>query len=154
MLGRSDGTLNPGGVRFGSAEIYQILAELFVAMNDPGMDSLVIGRKIPDFDDDDKVILFIKTSLTWSKDLLSKIQNAIKVQLSPRHVPTYIIQVSSIPYTMNGKKAEVIVKKVLQKGFEKFQTGDLERLAHGLESPDLIRTYRQIGMDLLNSTRN
>lgn len=152
MFGRSDGTLNPGGVRFGSAEIYQVLIGLFCESGlyqDQGMDALVVGKKkninIAN-DCDEQVILFIKTNLEWTECLVEKINQAIRIQLSPRHVPSYIIQVQDIPYTMNGKKAEVVIKKVLS--VNNLTKADLEKLAQGLERPELIFVYYQIGKEL------
>lgn len=152
MLGRSDGTLNPGGVRFGSAEIYQVLIGLFCEnglYHDQGMDALVVGKKknINRTDDcDEQVILFIKTNLEWTKSLVEKINQTIRTQLSPRHVPSHIIQIQDIPYTMNGKKAEVVIKKVLS--MDHLTKADLEKLAQGLEKPELIFVYHQIGKGL------
>ncbi|OLY82061.1 Acetoacetyl-CoA synthetase [Smittium mucronatum] len=112
MLGRSDGTLNPNGIRFGSAEIYNIIDRF-----DEIEDSLVIGQLI---NENERVILFVKTSNNYSSDMESlslKIKKAIRTELSPRHVPAKIIRVDSIPYTGNGKKIEIAVKLLLNDAF-------------------------------------
>jgi acetoacetyl-CoA synthetase len=107
MLGRSDGTLNPSGVRFGSAEIYNTL-DIFPEIED----SVVIGQKIKD---DERVILFIKTKegYEFGQDLITRVKTHIRQVLSPRHVPCIILPTTDIPYTVNGKKVEVAVKKIV-----------------------------------------
>ncbi|OMJ12174.1 Acetoacetyl-CoA synthetase [Smittium culicis] len=107
MLGRSDGTLNPNGVRFGSSEIYNIVEKF-----DDVLDSLVVGQQMENFE---RVILFIllKNQSTDVKQLESSINQTIRSNLSPRHVPSKIIIVDKIPYTANGKKVEIAVKSML-----------------------------------------
>ena len=107
MLGRSDSTLNPSGVRFGSAEIYSI-----VEMNEEIEDSLCIGQP---FKGDERVILFLKLSSgsKLSEELVQRVKLQIRSELSARHVPHLIYETQDIPYTTNGKKVEVAVKKVL-----------------------------------------
>ncbi|KAI0244194.1 hypothetical protein L0F63_007386, partial [Massospora cicadina] len=107
MLGRSDGTLNPSGVRFGSAEIYN-LVEGFESIED----SVVVGQKVAD---DERVILFLKLTpgATLTPELIGDVQLRIRTHLSPRHVPARILQVPEIPHTTNGKKVEVAVKRLI-----------------------------------------
>ncbi|KAF5674590.1 acetoacetate ligase [Fusarium denticulatum] len=109
MLGRSDGVLNPSGVRFGSAEIYAVI-ETFKEV----LDSICVGQK-REVDIDERVLLFVKmrpvTPLT--PHLESKIRTAIRDRYSPRHVPAYIFEVDDIPYTANGKKCEINVKHAI-----------------------------------------
>ncbi|KAI8384650.1 acetoacetate-CoA ligase [Radiomyces spectabilis] len=111
MLGRSDGTLNPSGVRFGSAEIYNVV-DRFVS--DGVEDTLCVGQKIKD-QDDERVVLFIKMreGKTLSEDLVKAIKTTIRSELSPRHVPAFVLPIADIPYTINGKKVEVAVKKII-----------------------------------------
>ncbi|KAG6873321.1 hypothetical protein C0995_000474 [Termitomyces sp. Mi166 len=116
MLGRSDGVLNPGGIRFGSSELYDILDQCF---SGPGakytiVDALAVGQKI-DNGTDERVILFIKLppETALSPDLEHKIKFEIRNRRSPRHVPARIIQVADVPYTLNGKRVEVLVKKII-----------------------------------------
>ncbi|RKP20371.1 acetoacetate-CoA ligase [Rozella allomycis CSF55] len=109
MLGRSDGTLNPAGVRFGSAEIYSIISQ-FPQVED----SLVVGQKRPQ-DTDERVVLFLKMTQGCQLDerLINEIKLMIRNQLSPRHVPSFILPIGEIPYTTNGKKVEVAVKRII-----------------------------------------
>jgi acetoacetyl-CoA synthetase len=107
MHGRSDATLNPGGVRIGTAELYRQVEQLKEIE-----DSVVVGQR---WDNDVRVILFVKLSLgiVLTEDLKNKIRQTIRVHASPRHVPAKIIAVPDIPYTLNMKKVELAVKKVI-----------------------------------------
>jgi acetoacetyl-CoA synthetase len=109
MLGRSDGTLNPGGVRFGSAEIYHVV-EGFKEIQD----SLCVGQK-SNHSLEERVILFLKMAAgsSFGPDLIKQVQASIRNQLSARHVPAVILPIEDIPYTHSGKKVEVAVKKIL-----------------------------------------
>ncbi|KAK5103894.1 hypothetical protein LTS08_003317 [Lithohypha guttulata] len=111
MLGRSDGVLNPMGVRFGSSEIYNILLKHFSASVE---DALCIGRKRPQ-DSDEVVVLFLKMAPKheFSQQLVKEIQDIVRKELSARHVPKVIEETPEIPYTMNGKKVEGAVKQIL-----------------------------------------
>ncbi|MFZ3048417.1 MAG: acetoacetate--CoA ligase, partial [Desulfatirhabdiaceae bacterium] len=108
IYGRSDATLNPGGVRIGTAEIYRQVEQI-----DEVEDSLVIGQ---DWKNDVRVILFVKmiSGFSLTDELKNKIRNTIRINASPRHVPAKIIQVPAIPYTLNMKKVELAVRKVIQ----------------------------------------
>jgi len=108
IYGRSDTTLNPGGVRIGTAEIYRQV-EQFAEIED----SLVIGQT---WQDDTRVILFVKLSegISLSDDLKNKIRTAIRENTSPRHVPSKILAVPDIPYTLNMKKVELAVRKMVE----------------------------------------
>lgn len=107
MLGRSDATLNPQGVRIGTSEIYRIVEN--IAEID---DSVVVGHKV---DGDEEVVLFVKlnTGFELTEELIKKINSAIRINCSPRHIPSITKQVPDIPYTINGKKIEVAVKKII-----------------------------------------
>jgi acetoacetyl-CoA synthetase len=108
MHGRSDATLNPGGVRIGTAEIYRQLEQM--AEID---DSVVVGQN---WKNDVRVILFVKLAegVELTAELKDKIKQTIRTNASPRHVPAKIISVPDIPYTLNMKKVELAVKKVIQ----------------------------------------
>jgi acetoacetyl-CoA synthetase len=108
MLGRSDATLNPGGVRIGTAEIYRQLEQMSEIA-----DSVVVGQ---DWKNDVRVILFVKLAegVDLTDDLKDKIKQTIRVNASPRHVPAKIVSVPDVPYTLNMKKVELAVKKVIQ----------------------------------------
>lgn len=107
MYGRSDATLNPGGVRIGTAEIYSVVENL-----EEVADSVIIGQQ---WHGDERVILFVQLNSGHNLDegLTKKIKSAIRSGCSPRHVPAVIKQVSAVPYTLNGKKVEVAVKKII-----------------------------------------
>ena len=115
IYGRSDTTLNPGGVRIGTAEIYRSI-ENFEGI----IDSVVIGK--PE-DSDVSIVLCVKLSerSIITDELKDKIKLQIRKSTTPRHVPNYIFQVSDIPYTISGKKVEkavlhsVLGKKVKNK---------------------------------------
>jgi acetoacetyl-CoA synthetase len=107
IYGRSDATLNPGGVRIGTSEIYSIVALM------PGIvDSVVIGQN---WKNDVRVILFVQLppDEPLTEALKNKIRDTIRNLASPRHVPAKIIAVPGIPYTLNMKKVEMAVKKAV-----------------------------------------
>ena len=111
MLGRSDGVLNPLGVRFGSSEIYNILLKHFSVEVEDG---LCVGRK-RESDPDEVVVLFVKMSKghTFSDELVKSIQDVVRKELSARHVPKIVDVCEEIPVTANGKKVEGAVKQIL-----------------------------------------
>ncbi|KAF8592338.1 acetoacetate-CoA ligase [Ramaria rubella] len=119
MLGRSDGVLNPGGVRFGSSEIYDVLEQYFaeslaIPPSHVVHDALVIGQSIRN-GTDERVILFVKLGdgMCLDEELVNAIRVKVRAKRSARHVPEKIIQVGDIPYTLNGKRVEVPVKKII-----------------------------------------
>lgn len=108
MLGRSDGTLNPAGVRFGSAEIYNIVERF-----DEVEDSLCVGQPTHE---GERVVLFLKMAngYRFSDELVSRVKSTIRQLLSARHVPEILLETKEIPYTASGKKVEVAVKRILK----------------------------------------
>ncbi len=108
MLGRSDATLNPGGVRIGTAEIYRLVEGL-----DEVQDSLVIGQE---WKGDVRVVLFVKMAegVSFSDELVAKIKLTLRKNASPRHVPAKILPTPDVPYTLNMKKVELAVKKAIE----------------------------------------
>jgi acetoacetyl-CoA synthetase len=108
MFGRSDATLNPGGVRIGTAEIYRRLDVM-----DEIEDSVIIGQS---WNNDVRVILFVKMAAghKLTEVLKNKITADIRAKASPRHVPAKIIECPDIPYTLNMKKVELAVKKMVE----------------------------------------
>jgi len=107
MRGRSDTTLNPGGVRIGTSEIYEQVESIdFVT------ESLVVGQN---YKGDERIILFITTKKNkiLDKKKIKIIKNIIRRNCSPRHVPAVIIKVPEIPRTKNGKIVELAVKKII-----------------------------------------
>ncbi|MFO8088743.1 MAG: acetoacetate--CoA ligase [Desulfatiglandaceae bacterium] len=108
IYGRSDATLNPGGVRIGTAEIYRLVEAI------PEIeDSLVVGQN---WKNDVRVVLFVKMAegSNLTEEIKKKIKTTLRANASPRHVPAKIISVPAIPYTLNMKKVELAVKKVIQ----------------------------------------
>jgi len=108
IYGRSDATLNPGGVRIGTAEIYRQVEQL-----EEIEDSLVVGQ---DWKGDVRVVLFVKMAegSDLTDEVKKKIVQSVRANASPRHVPAKILAVPEIIYTLNMKKVELAVKKVIQ----------------------------------------
>jgi acetoacetyl-CoA synthetase len=107
MRGRSDATLNPGGVRIGTSEIYQQVEDIdFIT------EGLVVGQN---YDDDVRIILFVTTkdNKKINEEDVKLIKSKIKKNCSPKHVPSIIIKVPEIPRTKSGKIVELAVKKVI-----------------------------------------
>ncbi|MCD6562053.1 MAG: acetoacetate--CoA ligase [Deltaproteobacteria bacterium] len=107
IYGRSDATLNPGGVRIGTADIYRLVEQM-----DEIEDSIVVGQTRAN---DIRIILFVQMAKGFdlNKELIKRIREIIRKGASPRHVPAKVISVPDIPYTLNMKKVELAVKKVI-----------------------------------------
>jgi acetoacetyl-CoA synthetase len=107
IYGRSDATLNPGGVRIGTAEIYRQVESIPEIV-----DSLVVGQ---DWDDDVRIVLFVKLreDVKLDDQLVDRIKTTIRKNCTPRHVPAKCIEVADIPYTISGKKVELAVQNVV-----------------------------------------
>ncbi|NP_001306769.1 acetoacetyl-CoA synthetase isoform 3 [Homo sapiens] len=131
MLGRSDGTLNPNGVRFGSSEIYNIV-ESFEEVED--------SLCVPQYNKyrEERVILFLKMASghAFQPDLVKRIRDAIRMGLSARHVPSLILETKGIPYTLNGKKVEVAVKQII--------AGKAVEQGGAFSNPETLDLYRDI----------
>ncbi len=108
IYGRSDATLNPSGVRIGTAEIYRQVEAM-----DEITDSIVVGQN---WENDVRVILFVKLTegVQLDEDLVKKIRTNIRVNTTPRHVPEKVLPVADIPVTLNGKKVEMAVRNVIE----------------------------------------
>ena len=107
IRGRSDATLNPGGVRIGTAEIYQQVEDIdFVT------EGLVVGQN---FNDDVRIILFVttKNNQEINDDKINLIKSRIRKNCSPKHVPAIIIKVPEIPRTKSGKIVELAVRQII-----------------------------------------
>ena len=130
IYGRSDATLNPGGVRIGTAEIYRVVENM-----DEIDDSLVVGQE---WHDDERVILFVKlaANIELTDELISQLKSTIKKTCSPRHVPALILPIDDIPYTINGKKVEIAVKKILK--------GEDVLNRDALANPESLDLYKNI----------
>ena len=131
--GRSDATLNPGGVRIGTAEIYRQVEQIPQIL-----ESIAVGQ---DWDGDVRVILFVilKSGESLTEDLIKEIKTRIRTGASPRHVPAKIIQVSDIPRTKSGKITELAVRDVIHGRPVKNKTA--------LANPDALDLY--VGLDEL-----
>ncbi len=130
IYGRSDATLNPGGVRIGTAEIYRHVEQI-----EEVVESIVIGQ---DWADDVRVVLFVvlQPGLEFDDALLSKIRKTIRVKCSPRHVPAIILQVAEIPRTKSGKIVELAVRDVVHNRPVKN--------THSLANPEALELYRDL----------
>ena len=113
VYGRSDATLNPGGVRIGTAEIYRA-----VEAQPEVLDSIVVGHRVVDLHagGDEEIALFVvlKPGLTLDSALEQRLRDAIRTQNTPRHVPKHIRQIPEVPVTINGKKVELAVAALLR----------------------------------------
>jgi acetoacetyl-CoA synthetase len=107
IFGRSDATLNPGGVRIGTAEIYRQVEKL-----DEVLESICVGQ---DWDDDTRVVLFVRLreGLRLDDALRERVRQVIRSNTTPRHVPARIVQVADIPRTVSGKIVELAVRNVI-----------------------------------------
>jgi len=113
MLGRSDGVLNPGGIRFGPTDIYSVLeSEEFSEL---GIEETLVVGLLVEGGSDEKVVLFVKMrpNRTLDETLTKKIRTSIRLARSARHVPSKILSVSDIPVTLTGKRVEVPIRKVI-----------------------------------------
>ena len=130
IFGRSDTTLNPGGVRLGTAEIYSVV-EKFEEIQE----SIVIGQS---WKNDIRVILFVVLNRGYNlnDDIKEKIKKAIKINASPRHVPSKIISILEIPKTKNGKLVELAVKQSIE--------GDMIKNLEALANPDSLKQFKNI----------
>ena len=130
IYGRSDATLNPGGVRLGTAEIYSVV-EKFNNVKE----SIVIGQS---WDNDIRIILFLVLNKPNSLDdiFIQKLKKAIRLEASPRHAPAKIIEVSDIPRTKNGKIVELAVKNIIE--------GNNVKNIQALANPEILEQYKNI----------
>tara|TARA_X000000368_G_scaffold406046_1_gene383855 strand:- start:970 stop:2901 length:1932 start_codon:yes stop_codon:yes gene_type:complete len=133
MRGRSDATLNPGGVRIGTSEIYQQVEDInFIT------EGLVVGQ---DYKDDIRIILFVTTkdNQELDEEKIKLIKMKIRKNCSPKHVPSLIIKVPEIPRTKSGKIVELAVRKVINKE----ELNNLEAIANP-KSLDFFKNLPQL----------
>jgi len=130
IYGRSDATLNPGGVRLGTAEIYSEV-EKFKQVKE----SMAVGQS---WDNDIRIILFVILNKGYdlNTDLVKKIKKQIRINASPRHVPEKIISVTDIPRTKNGKIVELAVKNTIE--------GNKIKNKEALANPEILKEYVNI----------
>ena len=130
IYGRSDATLNPAGVRLGTSEIYSVV-EKFREIKE----SLVVGQS---WDNDIRIVLFVvlNKNFVLDENLITKIKKNIKIDASPRHVPSKIFVVSDIPRTKNGKIVELAVKNIIE--------GKKIKNIEALANPEILKEYKNI----------
>ena len=128
--GRSDATLNPGGVRIGTAEIYRQVEKL-----DEILESICVGQ---DWDDDVRVVLFVRLrdGIELDDELRDRIRKTIRANATPRHVPARIIAVPDIPRTVSGKITELAVRHVIH--------GREVKNTSALANPEALEYYRDL----------
>ncbi|WP_102141739.1 acetoacetate--CoA ligase [Mycobacterium hubeiense] len=132
--GRSDSTLNRHGIRMGSADIYQAVERL------PEIaEALVIGAEQPDGGYWMPLFVVLAEGAELTDDLRARINDTIRTEVSPRHVPDEIIVAPGVPHTRTGKKLEVPIKKL-------FQGADAARVVErsAVDNPDLLDWYAEI----------
>ncbi|MDC1092682.1 acetoacetate--CoA ligase [Pelagibacteraceae bacterium] len=130
MRGRSDSTLNPGGVRIGTSEIYQQVEDIdFIT------EGLVVGQ---DFKDDVRIILFVTTKNNQELDdeKVKSIKSRIRINCSPKHVPSLIIKVPAIPRTKNGKIVELAVRKIIH--------GEPLNNKEAIANPEVLKYFKNL----------
>jgi acetoacetyl-CoA synthetase len=130
VYGRSDATLNPGGVRIGTAEIYNPVESM-----EEIADSLVIGQN---WNADIRIVLFVVMAdgVELSDDLKARIRERIRIQYTPRHVPAIILRIGEVPRTLNGKKVEMAVTKIIH--------GQEVTNRDALANPDSLRQFENL----------
>ena len=130
IYGRSDATLNPGGVRIGTAEIYRHVEQL-----EEVVEGIVIGQ---DWQDDVRVVLFVvlQAGIELDDALSDRIRKTVRDKCTPRHVPAKVIQVSEIPRTKSGKIVELAVREVVH-------DRPVKNL-HSLANPEALELYRDL----------
>ena len=128
--GRSDATLNPGGVRIGTAEIYAQVEQVPEVI-----EALAIGQ---DFEGDVRVVLFVrlKAGVALDEALVSRIKKKIREGASPRHVPAKIVAIADIPRTKSGKITELAVREMVH--------GRPVKNREALANPEALDLYRDL----------
>ena len=130
IFGRSDTTLNPGGVRLGTAEIYNVV-EKFKEVKE----SIVVGQN---WKNDIRILLFIvlNKGFVLTKKIKEKLKIEIKSKASPRHVPSIILPILEVPKTKNGKLVELAVKQTIE--------GEVIKNLEALSNPDSLKQFKNI----------
>jgi acetoacetyl-CoA synthetase len=130
IFGRSDATLNPGGVRIGTAEIYRQVERLPEVV-----ESLVVAQ---DWDDDVRIVLFVRLrdGIVLDDPLRERLRKEIRANASPHHVPRKIVQVSDLPRTINGKLSELAVRAIIH--------GRVAGNSDALANPEALEQFRGI----------
>jgi acetoacetyl-CoA synthetase len=138
IVGRSDSTLKRMGVRMGSSEIYGVVEELPEVQ-----ESLIVGFQGPDGQYRMPLFVVLKAGLELDDELKAKIKNAIRSALSPRHVPDEIFAITEVPKTLNSKRLEVPVKKILS-GIPREQAVNVDSMSNPGSLDFFIRMAAQM----------
>ncbi len=135
IAGRSDATLNPGGVRIGTAEIYRV-----VDAQPEVLESVVVAHR---HDNDDRVILFVRLreGAVWSEALKQKLRQAIRAELTPRHVPAQVLPCPEVPRTISGKITELAVRELIH--------GRSVKNTDALANPGALEYFRKLPAEAL-----
>ena len=133
IYGRSDATLNPAGVRIGTAEIYRQVEQMPEVL-----ESLVIGQELPGVADDVRIVLFVRLieGASLTEVLKERIRAQIRTNTSPHHVPKKIVQVADIPRTISGKITELAVREVIH--------GRPVKNRDALANPEALELFRDL----------
>jgi len=128
ISGRSDATLNPGGVRIGTAEIYRQVESLSQIE-----EGLVIGQK---WDNDTRIVLFVRLAdgVSLDDELVAQVKRTVREGATTRHVPAVIVAVSDIPRTRSGKISELAVRDIVE--------GRPVKSTEALANPEALELYR------------
>ncbi|MGB5567828.1 MAG: acetoacetate--CoA ligase, partial [Sedimenticolaceae bacterium] len=134
IYGRSDATLNPGGVRIGTAEIYRQVEQV-----DEVLESLAIGQQ---WDNDVRIVLFVRLreGCTLDQTLTDRIKAQVRKNTTPRHVPAKVVQVADIPRTKSGKIVEMAVHNMVH--------GEPVKNRESLANPDALDLF--VGIEELS----
>jgi len=130
VYGRSDATLNPGGVRIGTAEVYRQVEQL-----EEVLEGLVVGQQ---WENDTRIILFVilRSGYTLNEELIKRIREKIRSGASPRHVPAKVLQVADIPRTVSGKITEIAITDVIH--------GREVKNREALANPEALGLYKDL----------
>jgi acetoacetyl-CoA synthetase len=137
LHGRSDATLNPGGVRIGSSELYSALDSV------PELkEALAVGWR-PPATSDEVIVLFVvlQENRKWELEIGEKIRKAIRYNCSPKHVPSVILPISAIPVTRSGKPVELSVKAILN--------GESLKDRTALANPEILSEFEEAREEVL-----
>lgn len=135
ITGRSDATLNPGGVRIGTAEIYRVVDAVPEVL-----ESVVVAHR---HDNDDRVILFVRLrdGVPFSDTIKARIRTAIRAELTPRHMPAQVLSCPGVPRTLSGKITELAVRELIH--------GRPVKNADALANPQALEFFRTLPTESL-----
>ncbi|CAL1286789.1 unnamed protein product [Larinioides sclopetarius] len=131
IIGRSDDILNPNGERFGAADIYYAIHTMKELQ-----DYICIGQD--NLDGDQRVVLFVKmkNGFKFNEEFAKKVQKQVETQLTEEHVPAVVLEVQDIPYNLNGKKMERLLKAIIQ-------TNEIPE-TNNIKNPECLKSYVSI----------